>query len=513
VATTFLPLALPPGIYRNGTKYQSRGRWYDASLVRFFSGSIGPVGGWTPLVDDAGDALGVLDGIARGVFAWRGEDGNLFLALGTTEKLYLFAGGVLHDITPVGFTPAASEDSAPSGAFGLYGEGPYGTGAYGSGASTSTIIETSNWHLDNFGNYLVAVSTSDNKLYVWEGNVANPAIEVSGTDFPTHVTGCVVTPEGFLVALGWSAGEANVRGVTWASQRTYTTWTADITNSAGDFDLATSGRLMTARRTRNETLLWTDTDVHVMTYIGGTLVYRFAQAGDKCGAVSPRSPVVVDTRAMWMGNNGFFAYDGFVKPVPCDVQDYVFGDFNEAQKTKVWGTSIAEFGEVWWFYPSRESTEVDRYVVYNYVEGHWTIGQLARTAGCDAGPLTHPVMVDPSSQTYEHEQPTGRPTDALLGPEPLPYAESGPVQLGEGERLYSLLQLIPDERTLGDVTVTLYASNYPNEAETESGPHGMSAPVSLRVNARAIRLRLTQDTDTDWRVGQFRLAVKPGSRR
>jgi hypothetical protein len=511
--TAYLPLALPPGIYRNGTVYQSRGRWYDASLVRFFSGTIGPVGGWTELVDDAGAALAALDGIARGVFAFRGESANLFLALGTTTKLYLFSGGVLRDITPVGFTAATSEDSAPSGAFGLYGEGAYGTGAFGVGASTSTIVETSNWHLDNFGNYLAGVSTTDHKLYVWEGNVANPAIEVSGTGFPEHVDGCVVTPEGFLVALGWSGGAANVRGVAWASQRTYTTWEAALTNSAGDFDLATSGRLLAGRRTRNETLLWTDVDLHVMSYIGGPLVYRFAQAGDKCGAVSPRSPVVVDTRAMWMGNNGFFAYDGFVKQVECEVQDYVFGDFNESQKTKVWGMSLAEFGEVWWFYPSSNSTEVDRYVVFNYIEGHWTIGQLARTAGTDAGPLTHPVLVDPSGVTYEHEQPTGRPTDAIFGPEPLPYVESGPVQIGEGERLYSLLQLIADERTLGDVTVTLYASNYPNEAETESGPHGMSTPVSLRVNARALRLRLTQDVDTNWRVGQFRLLVKPSSRR
>lgn len=510
MADSLLPIQLPPGVSRNGTRLESRGRWYDASLVRFFSGAVGPVGGWRMMQDDSGSDLASLTGVPRGAHAWRGAGGERFIAFGTTEKLYLLTAGTLYDITPVGFTAAASEDSELAGTGGAYGGGPYGVGAYGVGAATASLVETSSWSLDNFGDYLVATSTSDHKLYVWEGNVANPAIEVSGTDFPTHVEGCVVTPEGFLVALGYSAGAANVRGVTWASQRTYTTWEALITNSAGDFDLASSGRLLAGLRTKSETLLWTDADLHVMTYRGGPLVYRFDQAGEKCGVISPRAAVTVDTKAMWMGRNNFFVYDGSVRAIPCDVFDYVFGNFNEAQAVKVWAQTIAEFGEVWWFYPGADSNEIDHYVVYNYLENHWSVGRLRRTAGVDAGALSKPVLVSPEGEVYEHEIGTERID--VIGT--TPFVESGPIQLGDGDRLITMDRVIPDEQTSGDAELSLYVSNVPTGDEFFFGGYSLDEPTPIRVKGRAIRITVSSlENDSDWRLGVLRFGVKPSSRR
>jgi hypothetical protein len=612
MADTLVPLNLPPGLYRNGTVYQSKGRWYSSNLVRFFSGTIQPVGGWTPMQDDAKADLAPLAGVPRGVIGWRGAAGDKFLAAGTTQKLYVLKAGVLHDITPAGFAVGAvdSGGGVTVTAGGQYNAGAYGNGAYGSGSSTASITDADIWQLDNFGDYFVGVCTSDKTLYLWSGDVAvaatpiasppttGTAVATTGTvtfsssqggrlavgdtitvlaipyvvqtfngttgatvlpassfvaspftrtpqDVPTAVTGVVVTPERFLVTLGWSNGAPSVRGVAWASQETTDVWHPLITNSAGDFDLTTSGRILCGHRTRNETLLWTDVDMHVMSFIGGPLVYRFAQAGDKCGAISPRSPVVVDTMAMWMGTQNFYMYDGFVKPLPCEVQDYVFGDFNQAQAIKVWGQSVAEFGEVWWFYPSGGSMEIDRYVSYNYWENHWSVGQLARTAGCDAGALTHPVMITPTGIVYEHENGWHRPSpgsieSAILqengltlitengtliieeqlgfspGTNDVPYLESGPVQIGEGDHLMSLQRIIPDEKTLGDVAATIYSSLHPTDTpEDTHGPYALANETDIRVNARQIRIRLeeNQTVPSSWRVGQLRFGARPSSRR
>lgn len=507
MADTLLPLDLPPGIFRNGTDYQAKGRWHDSSLVRFFAKTIQPVGGWRVMQNDSGANFAALTGVPRGVHSWRGSNGQKYLAIGTTSKLYLITNGTLYDITPAGFTPASSADSAYVAATGNYGAGAYGVGAYGTGSSTSVLVETNNWHLDNFGNFLVAVSTSDNKLYLWAGNPAVVAAAVAGTGAPTTATGVVVTPEGFLVALGWTDSAANVRGVVWPSQRTSSVWTPALTNSAGDFELATAGRLMAAKRTRSETLLWTDTDLHVMEYIGGSLVYRFAQAGEHCGLIAPRAAVVFDTMAMWMGANAFYAYDGAVRSVPSEVSDYVFSDINMTQATKIWGTTIAEFGEAWWFYPSGSSSEIDRYVVFNWRENHWTVGKLARTAGIDAGAMEHPVFLTPAGLVIEHETVQTR-TDGGT-----PYLRSGPVELGDGERLMSVLRLVPDEKTLGDVQATLFGQNYPTDPANTYGPYSLANPTSVRLAAREVALLLTEVRNTAWRVGTLRLGVKQSSRR
>jgi hypothetical protein len=512
VADTLIPLDLPAGLYRNGTVYQSKGRWHDGNLVRFIQGTIQPIGGWRYLADDTGSALAALSGVPRGVLSWAGDGGAKYLGVGTTQKLYLLAAGAMHDITPVGFTPSTSDDSVPTTAGGKYGAGAYGAGAYGTGSAASTITEASTWQLDNFGISMVGACTSDNKLYVW---TSDPTVKAAvPANAPAFVSGCVVTPEGFIVAIGYakSLGTASVRSVSWAAQGTTTVWDSHITNSAGDFDLTTQGRILCGKRTKKETLFWTDCDLHVMTYIGGPLVYAFDQAGEKCGAISARSPIVIDTRAIWMGHRNFFTYDGFVKPISCEVADYVFNDFNEAQSAKVWGTSVAEFGEVWWFYPSAASSDCDRYVVYNYLEGHWSVGKLRRSAGCDAAPLVNPVMMTPDGHALEHEVLSSHFTTSTETSN-VARLESGPVELGNGDRLMSVQRLVPDENTLGDVQATLYSALTPTAAEEVHGPYPVASETSVRLNARQVRVRLDEVRPTPWRVGVLRVGVIPSSRR
>jgi hypothetical protein len=383
-----IPIDLPPGLMRNGTKYQAAGRWYDANLVRFYEKTIGPIGGWRLVGDDVGGTLGTVAGVPRAAVGWAGESGAVNVGIGTNSRLYVLIGGVLSDITPTGLTAGGVDSGYSSGA---YGAGVYGSGFYGTGSLAQALTEAGTWQLDTFGADLVGVLSSDGKLYVWTGTPTTPAAVAAGA--PINNRGVVVTPERFLVALG---ADGDARKVAWASQETVVTWVADSTNTAGDFILQTNGRLIAGRRTDTNTLLWTDTDLHEMSYIGGVLVYSFIRKGDNCGLLAPNAVALTGSRIYWMGRKKFFTYDGYVQEVPSDVTDYVFGDFNWTQAAKVNAVTISAKNEVWWFYPSANATENDRYVIYNTKENHWVTGSLVRTAGFDSGATPYPMMFVPA---------------------------------------------------------------------------------------------------------------------
>lgn len=497
-----LPLDLPPGLYRQGTKYQARNRWHIGNLIRFVGRTVRPVGGWKPLLGSDGQELEALEGIPRGVISWQRAGGEYLIGIGTTSTLNLIESGELFDITPENFD-VGGEDATSSGAgTGPYGAGLYGGGPYASGSGTSQITAPGVWQLDTFGDFLVAIASQDEKLYVWEGDSAEVAIPAPGAPTGKAV---VTTPERFIFVLG---ADGDVRKVQWADQESYQDWVASDDNAAGDQILATHGELMCGRRARAQTLLWTNIDMWVASYIGQPFIYRFDLAGMNCGTVSPMAPVVVDTVAFWMGHENFFQYDGFVKPLNCEVHDYVFGDFNRTQKGKVWGMSISQFGEVWWFYPSAASTEIDRYVVYSYRENHWSAGELNRTAGADAGATAQPIMADENGVLYQHEFLEDRDGH-------VPFLESGPIELGDGDQTMDIQRIVPDERNLGEVEAKLFTALFPTDTEREFGPFSTTQPTFTRAKARQVRLRL-QEKDgagNTWRIGTFRLGVVPSSRR
>jgi len=506
-------LSLAPGVYRNGTAYQGKNRWYSTQLVRFQEGMILPVGGWTALQDGDGDVT--VTGVPRAAIGWNGNDGSHWMAFGTNSKLYAFSAGSTVDITPAlaATLTAGGADAVPSS--GGYGSGSYGLGAYGMSGVTNTYVQPATWTLDTFGDYLVGVlHPSDGRLWIWDRVPSNEAVQVVDTTYsannPLSNRAVVVTPERFLMVLGTydtATSAANVRRVKWADQEGYTDWTPSSTNTAGDFDLETNGALVAGARARGETLLWTDQDMHTAQYIGGTLVYSFRKVGDHCGLIAPNAKALFEGGAAWMSDNGFFVYDSYVKQLHCDVFDYVFNDLNMVQKAKCWAQPNARFGEIWWFYPSADSEEIDRYVIWNYREDHWSIGQLDRTAGFDLGPAQTPIMLDSSGNAYKHE--TGSTRGGLLAS-----AQTGPMEIGEGERVMSVQYMYPDEKTAGQVQGTITGSFYPNSTATTTASFDMANPTSLRFTARQMQLTLTSTTDgTDWRIGLPRFVVKPGGQR
>jgi hypothetical protein len=246
-------------------------------------------------------------------------------------------------------------------------------------------------------------------------------------------------------------------------------------------------------------------------YIGGTLVYGFPKVGSRCGVISRHGAVVAEGRAFWMGQRGFFTYDGYVDTLESDVSDYVFSDFNRTQRAKVWGMTMSDFGEVWWFYPSASSQECDRYVIYNYVEEHWSIGSLARTCGIDRLAFEFPMMSS-TINVIDHERGSTR-TGAGT-----PFIEGGPMQVDNGGRTVDIDELIPDESVggiqgLGSLSATLFTRMYPTDDEVTEGPFTLANPTTLRISARQVRVRVDEITAGDWRLGLLRLNAQPGSRR
>ncbi len=379
-----------------------------------------------------------------------------------------------------------------------------------------SIDEADMWHFDNFGNLLVAcqVPTNDD---LWWANPATPTValekisDISGVtgDVPVNNSGLVVTPERFLVALG---ADGNARTLKWADRESITDWLGTVSNEAGSIILEGRGRIMAGRRGRAETLIWTDSDLFSMRYIGGTFVYGFEKRATNCGLVSPLAVAEINGAHVWMGMRGFYMYDGYVRSLNCEVADYVFDDMNRDQRIKVNSVVNHEFNEVWWFYPSASSTEIDSYVVWNYLEDHWSFGRMNRTCGISATTTNlKPVLLDSNGYVFLHESGWDHTIQQASGY--TPYVESGPGEMGSGDQVMNLLQVIPDEKTLGDVQAELYVSYYPMESETLVGPFTVAARQDCRTNGRWARIKLIALRADDWRVGTFRLDVVPGGGR
>lgn len=490
-----IDLNIPAGIYRNGTDLQSMGRWRDSNLIRWNDGVMRPVGGWRTRSDSAGNAK------LRGMLAWSDNSADRWISSGSYNKLYVWnTGGTQFDITPAGLT-AGREDAL---AFTGYGGGIFGSYAYGvARPDTANILPATNWRLESWGEYLVACNIDDGKIYEWTLNTATPAAVVANA--PIDNNSILVTSERFLFALGASG---NPRLIKWSDREDNTSWTPAATNEAGDLELQTNGKILAGVNVRGQALILTSRDAHSATYSGPPFVYGFERVGSSCGLAAQQAVTVVDNGAFWMGVNAFFTYNGSsVQEVPCDVSDYVFNDMNRSQISKAFAVSLNTFSEIWWFYPSAASTENNRYAVYNYQENTWAIGSLSRTAGVGRGAFRQPMMIDADDRKiYEHE--IGFNYSGLS-----PFAETGPFRISTGDQVMSITNLIPDEKTQGDVSAIFKTRFYPNGVEREYGPYALSNPTSVRFTGRQIRMRVEGERLSDWRVGINQLDAVPGGRR
>jgi hypothetical protein len=498
-----IPLKIPAGFYRTGTDLDASGRWRDGSLVRWRNNSLRPIGGWREGEDfgTAGDLFtDPADGAPRGMHTWQSINGDRYVAVGTFDKIKAaLPSNTTYDISPVDLVAGVNTAAVNTG----YGKGFYDVGTYGTPRpDTGNLVEATTWSLDNWGEYLVACSTADGRLLEWQLDGAVKAAVISNA--PIDNLGLIVTEERFLFALG--AG-GNPRKVQWSDREDNTTWTPASTNEAGDIELQSAGEIQTAIRTRGQTLILTTTSAHTARYIGPPYVYSFERVGTSCGLIARKAVADVDAGTFWMGQRGFFAFNGnTVTEIPCDVHDYVFGDINTSQISKTWAMANGQFGEVWWFYCSSGSNEIDRYVAYDYKEGHWLIGDLSRTCGVERNVFTYPMLFDAGGVIYDHEVGLTHNGQSV-------YAESGPISIGNGDNIMQVTDLITDEQTQGDVSVTFKSRFYPNDTEYTHGPYTPSDPTSVRFSGRQVRMKVEGQTLANWKVGTMRVDAKAGGRR
>jgi hypothetical protein len=320
--------------------------------------------------------------------------------------------------------------------------------------------------------------------------------------------------------------------IRWSDQENFTQWTASTTNTAGSQRLGEGSRIISAKKTRNEILVWTDQALHSMQFVGPPFTFGFRLLGTDCGAVGLNSAVVVNDTAYWMSEGRFMIYRGSIQELPCSVKNYVFSDINTAQNTQVYAGENNEFNEVIWFYCSSNSSQVDRYVIYNYQEQVWYIGNLSRSAWVDQGVFSIPQATeyDASSTAatsdtlngvsagrsfiYEHE--TGESDNGNVMST---FITSGDVDIADGDQFMFIRGYIPDFKNLqGTVKMNLLSREFPTDTQTQSGEKDITTStkqINTRSRGRQVAVKISSNSTVDdrWRFGTLRVDARPDGKR
>jgi len=257
---------------------------------------------------------------------------------------------------------------------------------------TSTVtLDARYWVFDNFGEDLLALA-SDSSLYLWDkSNGQTTRAIVASANAPTASRHLIVsTPDRHIILLGTettpgSTGSQDDLFIRHSNQEDFTTWAPTTQNSAGAFRIQDGSKIVSAVRSRGAILIWTDTSLHSLQFVGGDFVFALNQIGGNCGAVSPHGAVDINGTTFWMSQNAFYMFDGAIKKLPCTVQDYIFDDFSITQQQLVYAGVNTDFNEITWFYASKDSAVIDRNVTFNYLENLWYTNSLDRSSWLDRG--------------------------------------------------------------------------------------------------------------------------------
>ena len=425
-----------------------------------------------------------------------------------------------------------------------WGANTWGEGTFGSVSALSASNQLRIWTHDNFGEDLV-MNVRAGGIYYWDQSEgtddravalsalsgANLAptlgLQVIVSDIDRHVLVLGADP---LNGGGTArTGSLDPMFVAWCDQENITEWEPKSINTAGSARLSAGSSIIGGIRARQEILVWTDTSLYSMKFIGQPFIFSTNLVNEGVGLIGPKAMVNSPVGVFWMDKKGMYLYGGSVKPIPCDVHDYVFGDINEGQAYKIHGFLNKRFNEVGWYYPSGSSDEIDRYVSYNYGEGVWSIGQMNRTAWLDEGLEAYPRAAYTTSDVgYLYQQETGNDADGSAMTNV--YIESGDFDIGEaGEDIQSVSRIIPDIKFTGSnssslLNCVLKTRNYPGDSLTTKSTSNISSTtqkLNVRGRARQVVLRFESDDDNidtytlglGFRIGATRLGTKPDGKR
>lgn len=413
-------------------------------------------------------------------------------------------------------------------------------------ASAITVpgAEIRTWSHDNFGEDLI-LNPRDGAIYYWDksNGLSNRAVELkdafaSGrTSIPQIAKQVLVSDQDRHViafgcdGLGASSTATEGSGtqdpllIRFSSQENPVDWFPTATNTAGDLRLGGGSTFMQAVETKQQLLVFTNKTLHSMKFIGPPFTFGLQELSKNITIMSPASAVPVDDVVFWMGVDTFYLYAGGTQQLPCPVKDKVFLDFNFDERDKVHVGVNSEFSEIIWFYPKAGSSTVNAYVVYNYEGKVWYYGTLTRDAWIDRGIRTYPIAAG-SSYLYNHEltnDDDGSPMTSFI--------ESGPMDMGDGDKFVSIKQMLPDVTFNGSdnptpsVSFTLKAKNSAggNFLQTESGDATRSTTtpveqftdkIDYRVRGRSFAIKLeSTGSGVKYRLGTPRVDMRPDGRR
>jgi len=443
-----------------------------------------------------------------------------------------------------------------------YGWGTFtwGSGGWGSASSADEIqLEPGLWSLDNFGEVLIA-TIANGKTFTWNAGAASATATRASTttsgfstsNNPTASRLTLVSPTTrHLVHLGTETtiGTATTQDdmfIRFSDQEDINDYTTTAINSAGDFRLQDGTKIMGALKAKETILVWTDNALYTMKFIGAPFTFGFEQVGTNCGLIGKNAVVEIDGVAYWMSSNGFFAYDGTVRTLPCSVQDFVFDSADTTKGQQIYAGLNNQYNEIVWYYPSQGSEYNDKYVIYNYGEGQpgqiWYTGTEARTSWIDG--IVYPK---PFATKYD-EDATGTFPEVIgqigLGQTTLFEHEVGTDQVNpdgstttvtsfiksfdfdlkldgtDGEIFLAMRRFLPDFKNLaGNAKVTLAVKRYPQQSDTDTtlSPFTITAStdkIDTRARGRYCNIKIENDAQSEeWRFGTINLDLQPDGRR
>jgi hypothetical protein len=438
-----------------------------------------------------------------------------------------------------------------------WGTGTWGRGAWGSSSTSPITLAQQDWWMDNFDNDLVA-NIRNGAPYYWErGTTTSPVTALatraitlqtyasnagySANDVPSKVMQLLVSQQDkHLLAFGavpfgsTSVNDFDPLLIRWASQDSPGEWGPTVTNSAGFLRVSRGSRIVRALPTRQEILVWTDSNLYTLQFLGTTDVFGLQEYADNISIASSRAVVTAANVVYWMGQDKFYAYTGRVETLPCTLRNHVFMNINFAQSDQIISGTNEQWNEVWWFYPTADSNWNNAYVVYNYLDKVWYYGSIERTAWLDT-PLRHFPQAAATGQNatsgylYNHED--GVNDDNVAMPA---YIQSNDFDLDDGEQFMLTRRIIPDIDFSGsasdessptpEVTLEIKSRNFPGNAfntNTDDTAHvtqttvgAFTGQVFMRIRARQMALKVISDQlGTQWQLGAPRLDARPDGKR
>jgi hypothetical protein len=425
-----------------------------------------------------------------------------------------------------------------------WGTGAWSSSGWGLAATSGVTTPLRLWNAHNYGQNLL-YGPRGGSIYFWDAsnlptNYSNRGVLLSSvagaSNVPLFQNELLISDTArFVLAFGTNEiGSSTLDPllIRWSDQEDPLQWTPAITNQAGSIRLSSGSKIIAAISTKQEIVVFTDSSVYSMQYVGPPYVFNLSQLADNVSVMSPHSMVVANNIVYWMGADKFYMYSGRVETLPCALRAYIFNDINFDQKDQIISGTNEGFTELWWFYCSASNTTAtpDRYVIFNHLDRAWYYGTMERTAWLDSGIRQFPIAIKDSRILY-HE--TGNDDNTTGTPVAInAFIESADFDLdGDGDRMTFCWRMIPDVTFSGStsnspqVTVVVKPRDYPGVAYKPESPESViqavTSPVEqytkqvfLRFRGRQMAFRIESNTlGSQWQLGNPRIDIRPDGRK